>query len=50
MTRLFLLPGDLVCSLVGLRDDSDHKQILRTFFNTLIWGAIGIVIILSMVR
>jgi hypothetical protein len=49
MTRFILFPGDVVCSLVGLRGDSDHKQILRTFFNTLIWGAIGIVIVLNTV-
>ena len=49
MTWLILLPGNVVCSLVGLSHDSDHKQILRTFFNTLIWGAIGIIIVVNAV-
>jgi hypothetical protein len=38
---LLLLPGDLVCNLMGLPQDSDHRQILRTFLNTLFWGAVG---------
>lgn len=42
MTRLFLLPGDLVCDAFGLKGESDHRQILRSFFNMMIWGAIGI--------
>lgn len=49
MTRFILFPGDVVCNLVGLTQDSDHKQILRTFLNTLIWGAIGIIIVLNTV-
>ena len=41
MTRLFLMPGDLVCDACGLPANSDHRQILRSYFNILIWGAVG---------
>lgn len=46
MTALFLLPGEVICHLAGLRQDNDHRQILRMFVNTLVWGATGIVIVL----
>lgn len=39
MARLFLFPGDLVCRALGLQGESDHRQILRTYANILIWGA-----------
>lgn len=46
MIRLFLMPGDLVCNAVGLRGESDHRQVLRSFFNMMIWGAIGLAVML----
>jgi hypothetical protein len=42
MTKLFLLPGDLICDAFGLEGESDHRQVLRSFFNMMIWGAVGI--------
>lgn len=42
MTRLFLLPGDLLCNAFGLKGESDHRQVLRSFFNMMTWGAISI--------
>lgn len=47
MIRFFLLPGDLICDAFGLTGDSDHRQVLRSFFNMMIWGAIGIGIALK---
>ena len=47
MLRLFLLSGDLMCNAFGLRGESDHRQVLRSFFNMMIWGAIGIAIALK---
>ena len=47
MTRLFLLPGDLICDAFGLRGESDHRQILRSFFNMMIWGGISIAVALK---
>ena len=35
MTKLILLPGSLICDTVGLTEDSDNRQILRMFLNTL---------------
>jgi len=46
MTKLILLPGGLICDAVGLSEDSDNRQILRMFLNTLIWGAAGVITIL----
>ena len=46
MTKLFLLPGALICDAVGLTEDSEDRQILRMFLNTMIWGAVGVIIIL----
>ena len=46
MTKLFLLPGGLICDAVGLTEDNDNRQILRMFLNTLIWGAAGVITIL----
>lgn len=42
VTRLLLLPGDLVCDAVGIAESSDHRQILRMFLNTMIWSAVAI--------
>ena len=42
MIRLFLLPGDLLCDAFGLRGESDHRQVLRSFFNMMIWSAVSI--------
>ena len=46
MTKLFLLPGSLICDGVGLTEDSESRQILRMFLNTLIWSAAGVITIL----
>lgn len=41
MIQLFLLPGDLLCNAFGLRGESEHRQVLRSFFNMMIWSAVG---------
>jgi len=41
MARILLFPGDLVCTALGLQGESDHRQILRTYANILIWGALA---------
>jgi hypothetical protein len=46
MTKLFLVPGSLICDAVGLSEDSDSRQILRMFLNTLMWGAAAVITIL----
>ena len=45
--RLFLLPGDLLCDAFGLVGESAHRQILRSFFNMMIWGAVSIGVALT---
>ncbi|MBS0238393.1 MAG: hypothetical protein JSR89_08225 [Proteobacteria bacterium] len=42
MTRLFLLPGDVICNAVGLVGNSDHRQVLHCFLKMLIWGAVPV--------
>jgi hypothetical protein len=42
MIKFFLLPGDLICNAVGLKDESPNKQVLRSFLNTMVWSAVGI--------
>lgn len=40
--RLLLMPGDLACHAFGLRGESEHRQVLRSFFNMMIWGSVAI--------
>ena len=47
VTRLLLIPGDLVCDAVGIAEASDHRQILRMFLNTMIWSAVAIGVTLA---
>ena len=42
MLSLFLFPGDVVCNIAGVPPDSDHRQILRSFINMMVWGAAAI--------
>lgn len=42
IVRLFLLPGDVLCDAFGLKHDTDHRQVLRSFFNMMIWSAVAI--------
>ena len=48
MTRLFLLPGDVICDACGLRGESPHRQILRSFLNMMIWGVVSVVVALKL--
>ena len=41
MTAAVLFPGDTLCSIMGVPKNSDHRMILRSFFNMLFWGAVG---------
>ena len=49
MLRLFLLPGDLLCNAFGLSQESEHRQILRSYFNMMFWGAVAIGVTLMVV-
>ena len=39
MLKLFLFPGDVVCDLSGIAQASENRQVLRSFINTMVWGA-----------
>ncbi len=43
--RVFLLPGNLVCDALGVREDDDRTMI-RTLINMLVWN---LVIVLTVV-
>ena len=36
----FLSPGDIVADILGL-SDAEHRMVFRMFVNTIVWGAIG---------
>ena len=42
MLSIFMFPGDVVCDLAGIPANSDHRQILRSFINMIVWGAVAI--------
>lgn len=42
MIHLFVLPGDLVCNACDVPKQSNHRQILTGFLNTIFWGAIAL--------
>ncbi len=47
MTRLILLPGDLLCDAFGVPPTSDHRQVLHSDFNIMIWGALAMTVALK---
>lgn len=42
MLSLFLLPGDAVCDVAGIPKDSDHRLVLRSFANMIVWSAVAL--------
>ena len=42
--RYLVSPGDLAAELSGLRAGTESRQILRMFVNTLVWGAVGVIV------
>ncbi len=42
MLTIPLLPGDLVCAAAGVSPASDHRQVLRSSVNMMVWGAVAI--------
>jgi hypothetical protein len=47
-TRLFLLPGDLVCDALHI-DDADSRTMLRTLVNMLTWNLVAVLAVLPFV-
>jgi hypothetical protein len=48
IVRLFLFPGNKLCDAFGLVGESPHRQVLRSFFNMMIWGAVAIAVTLKL--
>lgn len=42
LLKAFLFPGDLVCDLSGVPKVGEHRQVLRSFINMMVWGAVSI--------
>lgn len=42
LLKAFLLPGDIVCDAAGVARESDHAQVLRSFVNMIVWGAVSV--------
>lgn len=42
MLTMFLMPGELVCNWAGVPAESEHRQILRSFINMMVWSAVSI--------
>jgi hypothetical protein len=40
LARLFLLPGDLACTAIGLQGD-DKRELVRMLVNSLVWIVVG---------
>jgi hypothetical protein len=40
--RYLVSPGELAAGILGLDADSESRQILRMFVNTLVWSAVGV--------
>lgn len=47
MISILLFPGEMVCNMVGLPHESDHRVIFRMFVNTLVYGVVGSVAVLA---
>lgn len=43
MLRYLVSPGDFAAEVSGLAADTESRQILRMFVNTLVWGAVGVI-------
>lgn len=39
----YLSPGDLISDAAGLAADSENRMVFRMFINTLVWGAVSTV-------
>lgn len=46
LARLFLFPGDLACTMIGL-DNEDKRELVRMLVNSLVWIVIGMLIVVA---
>lgn len=38
----WLSPGDVICDLLGLPNENEHRMVLRMFANILIYGGVAV--------
>ena len=38
----WLSPGDIICDLLGLPNENEHRMVLRMFANILIYGGLAV--------
>jgi hypothetical protein len=43
LARVFLFPGDLACTAVGL-DQNDKRELVRMLVNSLVWIIVGMLV------
>ena len=42
--QVFLLPGNLVCDVIGARAEDD-RQMIRTLINMLVWNLVIVLVV-----
>jgi hypothetical protein len=47
MANFRLLPGDRIADADAPPETSDHRQVLRSFMNTIFWDAVGVAAVLA---
>ena len=47
LARLFLFPGDLVCTAFGL-DSNDKRELVRMLVNSLVWIFVGMLAVVAL--
>lgn len=48
VARLFLFPGELACSAMGL-DSEDKRELVRMLVNSLVWIIVGMLVVVAVV-
>jgi hypothetical protein len=48
LTRLFLLPGDVVSNALHVQD-ADSRTMLRTLVNMLVWNLVAVLAVLGFI-
>lgn len=43
LARVFLLPGDIACTAIGL-DRDDKRELVRMLINSLVWIVVGMLV------
>ena len=44
LARVFLFPGDIACTAIGL-DRDDKRELVRMLVNSLVWIVVGMLVV-----